>query len=84
MQQVHNKGSAMSITINISQELQAAYQAFAKEQNISQEELIQKALIAYMEDLEDLHAALEWQIKSNDEKHEGAISATELYRELKL
>lgn len=51
----------MSITINISQELQEAYQSFAREQNISQEELIQKALIAYMEDLEDLNAALEWQ-----------------------
>lgn len=51
----------MSITINISQELQEAYQNFAREQNISQEELIQKALIAYMEDLEDLNAALEWQ-----------------------
>ncbi|WP_104743863.1 DUF6290 family protein [Helicobacter cinaedi] len=54
----------MSITINISQELQEAYQNFAREQNISQEELIQKALIAYMEDLEDLNAALEWQMKS--------------------
>lgn len=74
----------MSITINISQELQEAYQNFAREQNISQEELIQKALIAYMEDLEDLNAALEWQLKSKDEKHDGAIPAKELYKELGL
>ncbi|WP_299326481.1 DUF6290 family protein [uncultured Helicobacter sp.] len=74
----------MSITINISQELQEAYQNFAREQNISQEELIQKALIAYMEDLEDLNAALEWQLKSNDEKRDGAIPAKELYKELGL
>ncbi|STO96430.1 DUF6290 family protein [Helicobacter canis] len=74
----------MSITINISQELQEAYQNFAREQNISQEELIQKALIAYMEDLEDLNAALEWQLKSKDEKRDGAIPAKELYKELGL
>lgn len=74
----------MSITINISQELQEAYQNFAREQNISQEELIQKALIAYMEDLEDLNAALEWQLKSKDEKRDGAMPAKELYKELGL
>ncbi|CAM3405236.1 DUF6290 family protein [Helicobacter labetoulli] len=74
----------MSITLNISQELQDAYKAFAKEQNISQEELMQKALAAYMEDLEDLSAALEWHMKSPDEKREGAVSAKELYEQLGL
>lgn len=77
----------MSVTIDIPKDLQDAYRGFAKEQNTTEQELMQKALIAYLEDLEDLSVALEWMAKSPEEKRkerEQGIPAQELYKELGL
>ena len=70
----------MYITLELSQELQELYLQFAKEQHITKEELMQKALVAYMQDLQDLAIALEGH-KDRLNGDEG-IDADKLYRQL--
>ena len=48
----------MTLELELPKEAQEAYSKFAKEQNITKEELMQKALLEYLEDLEDLAIAL--------------------------
>lgn len=70
----------MSVVLELSQELQDAYSHFAKEQDIPKERLMQVALEAYLEDLEDLAIA----IKGRKDRLEGdfGIDADEFYRQL--
>ena len=70
----------MSVVLELPQELQNAYNYFAKEQNISKEKLMQEALEAYLEDLEDLALA----IKGRKDRLEGdiGIEADEFYKQL--
>lgn len=70
----------MYITLELPQELQELYLRFAKEQHITKEELMQKALVAYMQDLQDLAIALEGR-KDRLNGDEG-MDADELYRQL--
>ncbi|MDE7316701.1 MAG: hypothetical protein K2N12_03095 [Helicobacter sp.] len=48
----------MTLELELPKEAQEAYSHFAKEQNITKEELMQRALLEYLEDLEDLAIAL--------------------------
>lgn len=48
----------MSVTLELPQTLQDAYNNVAKEQGSTKEELMRQALEAYLEDLEDLAIAL--------------------------
>lgn len=49
----------MSITLDLPNNIEKLYKKFAKEQNTTQKELMQKALLAYIEELEDLSIAYE-------------------------
>ncbi len=70
----------MGVVLELPQELQDAYNYFAKKQDISKEKLMQEALEAYLEDLEDLAIA----IKGRKDRLEGdiGIEADEFYRQL--
>ena len=70
----------MSVVLDLPQKLQDAYNRFAKEQEISKEKLMQEALEAYLEDLEDLAIA----IKGREDRLKGdkGIEASEFYKQL--
>lgn len=70
----------MSITLDVPQKIEKIYNKFAKEQHISKEELMQTALLAYAEDLEDLLIALNGR-KQRLEGEKG-IKADEFYKQL--
>lgn len=70
----------MDIVLDLPQKLQDAYNIIAKEQEIPKEKLMQEALEAYLEDLEDLAIA----IKGRENRLGGdkGIEADEFYRQL--
>lgn len=70
----------MSVTLDLPKKLQDAYNRVAKEQDKTKEELMQEALEAYLEDLEDLAIALKG--REDRLKGDNGISAEELYKEL--
>ncbi|MGX3011145.1 hypothetical protein ACWIUD_06240 [Helicobacter sp. 23-1044] len=70
----------MSVVLDLPQDLQDAYTFFAKEQDISKEKLMQKALEAYLEDLEDLVLAL--QGRKDRLQGDSGIEANEFYAKI--
>lgn len=70
----------MGVILELPQELQDAYNDFAKKQDIPKEKLMQEALEAYLEDLEDLAIA----IKGRKDRLKGdiGIEADEFYKQL--
>lgn len=70
----------MGVVLDLPQKLQDAYNIIAKEQEIPKEKLMQEALEAYLEDLEDLAIA----IKGREDRLSGdkGIEADEFYKQL--
>ena len=62
----------MTLELELPKEAQEAYSKFAKEQNITKEELMQKALLEYLEDLKDLAIAL----RGREERLNGDVGET--------
>ncbi|RDU60679.1 DUF6290 family protein [Helicobacter marmotae] len=70
----------MSITLDLPNNIEKLYKKFAKEQNTTQKELMQKALLAYIEELEDLSIAYEG--RKERINGESGKAANEFYKEL--
>lgn len=70
----------MSIILDLPKKLQEQYNHFAKEQSITKEKLMQKALEAYLEDLQDLAIA----IKGREDRLNGdkGTPASEVFQRL--